>query len=173
MRDFIMWSFQDFSSVAPLPCLLLSCCLYKQESCLIKRVPKFTWITYFLFIGEWNFSSLWKLDHPAFALCIQHCTEDIFWKFLCSLYAFIILHMLVHAADIYFWRRYRINYPFLFNLKQGTELGYREIFVISSGLAVLVLSTFLVQLHIRMDSNIQENVSRVELVPLVLLIVRF
>nr|GMC77875.1 phosphate transporter PHO1 homolog 10-like [Ipomoea batatas]GME10580.1 phosphate transporter PHO1 homolog 10-like [Ipomoea batatas] len=92
---------------------------------------------------------------------------------LYSLYAFIILHMLVHAADIYFWRRYRINYPFLFNLKQGTELGYREIFVISSGLAVLVLSTFLVQLHIRMDSNIQENVSRVELVPLVLLIVVF
>nr|GMC49129.1 phosphate transporter PHO1 homolog 10 [Ipomoea batatas] len=92
---------------------------------------------------------------------------------LYSLYAFIILHMLVHAADIYFWRRYRINYPFLFNLKQGTELGYREIFVISSALAVLVLSTFLVQLHIRMDSNIQENVSRVELVPLVLLIVVF
>ena len=36
------------------------------------------------------------------------------------------------SANIYFWRRYRVNYPFIFGLKQGTELGCREVFFISS-----------------------------------------
>ncbi|KAK0574129.1 hypothetical protein LWI29_018609 [Acer saccharum] len=62
---------------------------------------------------------------------------------LYSLFAYVVLHMLMYASDIYFWRRYRVNYPFIFGFKQGTELGYREVFLLSTGLAVLALISLL------------------------------
>ncbi|KAI6686405.1 hypothetical protein NL676_032318 [Syzygium grande] len=70
--------------------------------------------------------------------------ENIFPLY--SFFGYVILHMLTYAANIYFWRRYRINYPFIFGFKQGTELGYREVFLVSTGLAVLALGSFLVTL---------------------------
>uniref|UniRef100_A0A7N0TCF6 Uncharacterized protein n=1 Tax=Kalanchoe fedtschenkoi TaxID=63787 RepID=A0A7N0TCF6_KALFE len=63
---------------------------------------------------------------------------------LYSLYGFLVLHLLLYGLDIYFWRRYRVNYPFIFGFKHGTELGYREVFLLSSGLAVLALASFLI-----------------------------
>ncbi|XP_059655822.1 phosphate transporter PHO1 homolog 10-like [Cornus florida] len=90
--------------------------------------------------------------------------ENIFPLY--SLYAYIVLHMLLYAANIYFWRRYRINYPFIFGFKQGTELGYREVFLLSTGLAVLALATFLTHLHMKMDSRIHNYATYIELVPL-------
>ncbi|KAF5939121.1 hypothetical protein HYC85_023380 [Camellia sinensis] len=65
-----------------------------------------------------------------------------------SLYAYIVLHMRLYAANICLWRQYRINYPFIFGFKQGTELCYREVFLLSTGLAVLALPTFLAHLHL-------------------------
>ncbi|GMP93947.1 hypothetical protein CsSME_00043573 [Camellia sinensis var. sinensis] len=65
-----------------------------------------------------------------------------------SLFAYIVLHMRLYAANICLWRQYRINYPFIFGFKQGTELGYREVFLLSTGLAVLALPTFLAHLHL-------------------------
>lgn len=81
--------------------------------------------------------------------------------------------MLVYAADIYFWRKYRINYPFIFGFKRGTELGYCEVFLLGTGLAVLALSGFLANLHLDMDSSAQEFKKFTELVPLGLVTVRF
>ncbi|KAM3282225.1 phosphate transporter PHO1 3-like isoform X1 [Capsicum chacoense] len=52
----------------------------------------------------------------------------------------------------------------------GTELHHKEVFLLASGLSVLVLTGCLVQLHIRMDSMIQDYETFVELVPLGLLI---
>ncbi|KAK1395213.1 hypothetical protein POM88_014269 [Heracleum sosnowskyi] len=46
---------------------------------------------------------------------------------LYSLFAFIVLHMFMYAANVYFWRRYRVNYPFIFGFKEGSALGYREV----------------------------------------------
>ncbi|XP_027774630.1 phosphate transporter PHO1 homolog 10-like isoform X1 [Solanum pennellii] len=89
---------------------------------------------------------------------------------LYSFYGYIILHMLIGAANIYLWRCYRINYSFILGFKPGTELDHKEVFLLASGLAVLVLTACLVQLHIRMDSRIQEHETFVELVPLGLLI---
>ncbi|XP_060208125.1 phosphate transporter PHO1 homolog 5-like [Lycium barbarum] len=89
---------------------------------------------------------------------------------LYSFYGYIILHMLFCAANIYLWRCYRINYAFILGFKPGTELDHREVFLLVSGLAVFVLTTCLVQLHIRMDSRIQDHETYVELVPLGLLI---
>ncbi|KAL6513930.1 hypothetical protein OROHE_019386 [Orobanche hederae] len=90
---------------------------------------------------------------------------------LYSFYIYIVLHMLVYAANIYFWRRCKINYPFIFGFKQGTELSYREVFLLSNGLAVIALATFLVHLHIKMDSETQRYETYTELLPLGLVIV--
>lgn len=88
-----------------------------------------------------------------------------------SFYAYIVLHMLLYAANIYFWRRYKINYAFIFGFKQGTELSYREVFLLSNGLAMLVFAALLMHLH--MNSRAEEYVTRIEYVPLGLMTVRF
>ncbi|KAK4430024.1 Phosphate transporter [Sesamum alatum] len=90
---------------------------------------------------------------------------------LYSLFTYIVLHMLVYAANIYFWRRYKINYPFIFGFKRGTELGHREVFLLGSGLAMIVLAAFLIHFHIKMDSKSQHYETYIELLPLGLVIV--
>lgn len=80
--------------------------------------------------------------------------------------------MLMYAADLYFWRKYQINYPFIFGFKRGTELGYREVFLLSTGLSVLALAGFLANLHLDMQSSTQKYKKVTELVPLGLVTVR-
>ncbi|XP_071929069.1 phosphate transporter PHO1 homolog 10 isoform X3 [Coffea arabica] len=90
---------------------------------------------------------------------------------LYSFHAYLVLHTLLYAANIYFWRRYRINYPFIFGFKQGTELGYQEVFLLGNGLAMLALATFLVHLHIQMDSGAQDHQKYAKFMPLGLITV--
>ncbi|KAL3723294.1 hypothetical protein ACJRO7_035475 [Eucalyptus globulus] len=90
---------------------------------------------------------------------------------LYSLFGFIILHMVMYAANIYFWRRYRINYPFIFGFKKGTELGYREVVLLSSGLSVLMMAGILSNLDMDMDPAINSYKALTELVPLGLVMV--
>ncbi|XP_026405397.1 phosphate transporter PHO1 homolog 8-like [Papaver somniferum] len=90
--------------------------------------------------------------------------ENIFPLY--SLFAFIILHMLMYAVNIYFWRCYRVNYPFIFGFKQGTELGYREVFLLSAGLTLLSLAGVLANLDMEMDPGTQSYQTVTELVPL-------
>ncbi|XP_076890368.1 LOW QUALITY PROTEIN: phosphate transporter PHO1 homolog 10-like [Bidens hawaiensis] len=85
---------------------------------------------------------------------------------LYSLYAYIILHMLLYAANIHFWKHCRINYPFIFGVKQGTELSSQDVFLFSTGLAVLLtLGTFLVHIHLKVDSVNSVYSKHTELVP--------
>ncbi|CAA0828673.1 Phosphate transporter PHO1 homolog 10 [Striga hermonthica] len=105
---------------------------------------------------------------------IQKKTATLYMNTIFPLYSFyiyIVLHMMVYAANTYFWKRYKINYPFIFEFKQGTELGSRDVFLLSNGLAVIALATFLVHLHIKMDSETQHYETYVELLPLGLVIV--
>lgn len=81
--------------------------------------------------------------------------------------------MLMYAANIYFWRRYRVNYPFIFGFKQGSELGYREVFLLSTSLAVLALAGVLANLDMEMDKKTGNYNTLSELVPLGLIAVRF
>jgi hypothetical protein len=101
--------------------------------------------------------------------------QEIFSQamFLCSLFAFIVLHILIYSANIYFWRQYRVNYPFIFGFKQGTELGHRDVFLLGTGLAVLALSSFLANLHLDLGSKASNYKTITELVPLGLVTVRF
>ncbi|XP_042496246.1 phosphate transporter PHO1 homolog 3-like [Macadamia integrifolia] len=85
---------------------------------------------------------------------------------LYSLFGFVVLHMVMYGMNIYFWRRYRVNYPFIFGFKQGTELGYREVFLLSSGLAVLALISVLSNLDMQMDPKTNSYKAFTELLPL-------
>ncbi|KAF5725377.1 phosphate transporter PHO1 9-like [Tripterygium wilfordii] len=90
---------------------------------------------------------------------------------LYSLFGFIALHMVMYAGNVYFWKRFRVNYSFIFGFKQGTELGYREVLLLSSGLAVLTLGGVLSNLDMEMDPRTQSFKTVTELVPLGLLTV--
>lgn len=79
--------------------------------------------------------------------------------------------MLMYAANIYFWRRYRVNYSFIFGFKQGTELGYREVLLLGFGLAVLALASVLANLDMEMDPETQDYKAITELIPLGLVVV--
>ncbi|KAL2329938.1 hypothetical protein Fmac_017519 [Flemingia macrophylla] len=95
--------------------------------------------------------------------------ENIFPLY--SLFGYIVLHMIMYSANVYLWRRYKINYPFIFGFKEGTELGYRELFLLSSGLAVLFLAAVLSNLDMEMDQRTKSFSEWTELVPLGLVIV--
>ncbi|KAK8598478.1 hypothetical protein V6N13_094447 [Hibiscus sabdariffa] len=90
---------------------------------------------------------------------------------LYSLFGFIVLHMLMYAGNVYFWKRYRINYPFIFGFKQGTELGYREVLLLTSGLSMLALAGVISHLDMEMDPRTKSFRTLTELIPLFLLIV--
>lgn len=121
-----------------------------------------TWKMFSLFTGDIILSKI----NRSWTTCVLLNSSLI-----CSLYAYIILHMLLYAANIYFWKHCRINYPFIFGFKQGTELSYQDVFLFSTGLAVLTLGTFLVHLHLKVDSVDSVYSKYTELVPLGLLIV--
>ncbi|GMJ09543.1 PHO1 homolog 3 [Hibiscus trionum] len=92
---------------------------------------------------------------------------------LYSLFGFIVLHMVMYAGNVYFWRRYRVNYAFIFGFKQGTELGYREVLLISFGLLVMALASVLSNLDMEMDPKTNDYKAFTEVVPLILVLVVF
>ncbi|XP_038998301.1 phosphate transporter PHO1 homolog 3-like [Hibiscus syriacus] len=89
---------------------------------------------------------------------------------LYSLFGFIVLHMLMHAVNIYFWRKYRVNYSFIFGFKQGTELGFREVLLLSFGLGTLALISVVSNLDMEMDPQTGDYKALTELLPLSLLL---
>ncbi|MCD7447327.1 hypothetical protein HAX54_027191 [Datura stramonium] len=95
--------------------------------------------------------------------------ENIFPLY--SLFGFIVLHMLMYAGNIYYWRHFRVNYPFIFGFKQGTELGYKQVLLLASGLSLLALVAGLYHLDMDMDPKTQSFETVTELTPLALVIV--
>ncbi|KAL7091365.1 hypothetical protein ACP275_12G100900 [Erythranthe tilingii] len=85
---------------------------------------------------------------------------------LYSLFGFIVLHMAMYGANIYFWRKYRVNYAFIFGFKEGTELGYREVLLISFSISVLALAGVLANLDMEMDPVTKDYKALTELLPL-------
>ncbi|KAI3943340.1 hypothetical protein MKW92_038910 [Papaver armeniacum] len=65
-----------------------------------------------------------------------------------------------------YFKCYLVNYPFIFGFKQGTELGYREVFLLSAGLTLLSLAGVLANLDMEMDPGTQRYQTVTELVPL-------
>ncbi|XP_031254142.1 phosphate transporter PHO1 homolog 9-like [Pistacia vera] len=95
--------------------------------------------------------------------------ENIFPLY--SFFGYIFLHLFMYAVDIYYWNRYRVNYAFIFGFKQGTELGFREVLLLSSGLAVITFAGVVSNLDMEMDPRTRSFRAITELVPLGLLLV--
>lgn len=64
-----------------------------------------------------------------------------------------------------------MHYSFKFGLKPGTELCYREVLLLSSGLTVLTLAAILANLDMDMDPRTRSYKAITELLPLGLVIV--
>ncbi|GMP58676.1 hypothetical protein CsSME_00022260 [Camellia sinensis var. sinensis] len=75
----------------------------------------------------------------------------------------------MYAANIYFWKRYRVNYPFIFGFKEGTELGCKDVLLLSFGVAVFAIAGALANLAMEMDPKTQRFKEFTELVPQALL----
>ncbi|KAE8701566.1 Phosphate transporter PHO1-like protein 5 [Hibiscus syriacus] len=69
--------------------------------------------------------------------------------------------------------RYRVNYAFIFGFKQGTELGYREVLLVSFGLAALALASVLSNLDMQMDPKTMDYQAFTEILPLILVVLVF
>ncbi|KAF2575368.1 hypothetical protein F2Q70_00000240 [Brassica cretica] len=93
--------------------------------------------------------------------------ENIFPLY--SLLGFVAVHLFMFAGNIYFWSRYRVNYPFIFGFEHGTDLGYREVLLVGAGLAVLTFGGVLSNLDMEMDPRTKSFSVITELVPLALL----
>lgn len=52
--------------------------------------------------------------------------------------ALLILHMYMYGWNLYLWRRTRINYAFIFEFAPGTELCYRKVLLVCTGLTVVL-----------------------------------
>ncbi|KAK2636157.1 hypothetical protein Ddye_030949 [Dipteronia dyeriana] len=89
---------------------------------------------------------------------------------LYSLFGFLVLHMIMYGINIFYWRKYRVNYSFIFGFKQGTELGYRQIFLVGFGIAMLALLTVIGNLDMEADPKTQDYNRLTESFPLSLLI---
>lgn len=103
---------------------------------------------------------------------LNHQNRDQYMKTMMPLYClfgFLALHMFMYAANIYFWRRYRVNYTFIFGFKEGTELGYREVLLLTFCVTVLASAAVLANLDMEMDPKTLDYKAITELVPLGLL----
>ncbi|KAI9169345.1 hypothetical protein LWI28_010993 [Acer negundo] len=89
---------------------------------------------------------------------------------LYSFFGFLVLHMIMYGINIFYWRRYRVNYSFIFGFKQGTELGYRQVFLVSFGIAVLALLTVIGNLDMEVNPITKNYNGFTESFPLILVI---
>ena len=64
----------------------------------------------------------------------------------CSLLSLIVLHLYMYGWNLYIWREKRINFAFIFEFSPNTVIKYREMLLIASGLATLVLGGLLGQI---------------------------
>ncbi|KAE8729457.1 Phosphate transporter PHO1-like protein 9 [Hibiscus syriacus] len=62
--------------------------------------------------------------------------------------------------------RYRVNYSVIFGFEQGTELGYREVLLLSSGLSLLALAGVISHLDMEIDPRTKSFRTLTELIPL-------
>ncbi|KAJ0253377.1 SPX domain-containing protein [Hirschfeldia incana] len=92
---------------------------------------------------------------------------------LYSLFGFIVLHIIMYAANIYYWKRYKVNYSFIFGFKQGTELGYRQVLLVGFSIGVFALLCVLANLDMEADPETKDYQALTELLPLCLFIAMF
>lgn len=88
--------------------------------------------------------------------------NTVFYVF--SSLALVLLHLYLYGWNLYTWRQTRINYPFIFEFKPGTELGYRQVLCVASGFTSLLLAAMNSHLYISTKRAPRFKVS--EIIPL-------
>ncbi|KAL3679555.1 hypothetical protein R1sor_022511 [Riccia sorocarpa] len=63
-----------------------------------------------------------------------------------SMIMLILIHMYMYGADLYLWRRLRINYAFIFEFAPGTELRHREVLMVTSVLTTVTMGCMVTHL---------------------------
>ncbi|CAH8391627.1 unnamed protein product [Eruca vesicaria subsp. sativa] len=104
---------------------------------------------------------------------LQDDGQEVYMNTMFPLYSwfgFVMLHIIMYAANIYLWRRYRINYSKIFNFKQGTELGHRQVLLVAFSIGVFALLCVLANLDMEVDPETKDYQLVTELLPLFLLI---
>jgi hypothetical protein len=94
----------------------------------------------------------------------------------------VILHIYCYAFNVYAWARTRINYPFILGFSPGTELRYRQVLLLATGLSAFLLGGM--NLHIALTLLINDETSPgnpsplgiphmiADIIPLILVLVR-
>ncbi|KAJ7517194.1 hypothetical protein O6H91_21G013900 [Diphasiastrum complanatum] len=59
-----------------------------------------------------------------------------------------VLHMYIYGINIYLWRRARINYALIFEFAPGSELGFQDMLLISTGLTTLLIGGMIIHLSL-------------------------
>jgi hypothetical protein len=52
--------------------------------------------------------------------------------------ALLLLHLYMYGWNLFIWQRTRINFPFIFEFDAGTELSYRDVLLVCTGLTVVL-----------------------------------
>ncbi|KAG0563848.1 hypothetical protein KC19_8G064200 [Ceratodon purpureus] len=76
----------------------------------------------------------------------------------------VLLHLYMYGLNVYTWQRARINYPFIFEFSPGSELRYREIFLVCTALTSLLLGTMIA--HIIASTREIQRYSTSEFAPM-------
>ncbi|KAJ7549499.1 hypothetical protein O6H91_07G056400 [Diphasiastrum complanatum] len=92
--------------------------------------------------------------------------ETIFPVF--SMLSLILLHMYMYGWNVYAWRHVRINYAFIFEFAPRSELRYREILLLCTGLSTIVVGGMVT--HLVAYSKAKAS-PYVDLIPLAVLMV--
>ncbi|KAL0723412.1 hypothetical protein Bca4012_038011 [Brassica carinata] len=104
---------------------------------------------------------------------LQEEGQEIYMNTMFPLYSwfgFVMLHIIVYAANLYYWRRYKVNYSKIFGFEQGTELGHRQVLLVAFTIGVFALLCVLANLDMEVDPKTKDYQEFTELLPLFLLI---
>ncbi|XP_010511890.1 PREDICTED: phosphate transporter PHO1 homolog 1 [Camelina sativa] len=65
-----------------------------------------------------------------------------------SMFGLLFLHLFLYGCNIFFWRKARINYSFIFELGSQNELKYRDVFLICTASMSAIVGVMFVHLSL-------------------------
>ncbi|EFJ06905.1 hypothetical protein SELMODRAFT_134638 [Selaginella moellendorffii] len=81
-----------------------------------------------------------------------------------SMLTAVLLHFFLYGLNIYMWRRTRINHTFILGLNRKSELRFRDVFLLATGLSTLALSGLI--LHLQLTAGERCCQTYQEMIPL-------
>lgn len=87
---------------------------------------------------------------------------------LCSMFGLLFLHLFLYGCNIFFWRKARINYSFIFELGSQNELKYRDVFLICTASMSVIAGVMFVHLTLLAKGH---SFRQVQVIPGLLLLV--